>query len=526
MSRSTAIVSAALLILALSVSSCLYREPPKPAVRQEIEKERDESSVKTYGLSQRDIDEFYATHPEYAQRYLGRGMYPRKFYAGEFNKLKPNSKLPERVITGYNMGYKAFFDTSKVGHIRIRFDIAMECYRKGKLDEAEKLFKAIIPLKPDSPTIYYNLGLISFRKGDYRKAIENFRKCIEKARNGEMMIDAYVNSALCYMKLKKPKKAEEQLLNALQLNPDDPGIRYNLGRVYLEEGEPEKALDEFRRSLSSEEFQTDARIGMGLCYARMNQREKAVEQFKLVARSKDDGQIWYNIGVLEFDMGRYDQAKEAFNRATERGYPRTKMSRFLWAIERMKRRNARIAYNEGVKLQKEMRYREAVRSFRKAVELNPNLAEAYLNMAFCLQKTRKIEEAIKALEQALKVKPDFVEARYNLGTLYLRLGRYPEAIGELEKVVKARPYMAEARHNLGIALYHMNRYVEASTQFEETVKMRPKWAEAHYNLGLTWLRLNMKEKAISEFRETLRLDPAYRKAAEALESTIGANASR
>jgi len=453
-------------------------------------------------------------------------MYPRNFYAGEFNKLKPNSKLPERVITGYNMGYKAFFDTSKVGHIRIRFDIAMEYYKRGKLDEAEKLFKAIIPLKPDSPTIYYNLGLISFKKREYRKAIENFKRCIEKARNGEMMIDAYLNSALCYMKLNKLKKAEEQLISALELNPDDPGVRYNLGLVYLREGEPEKALDEFKRSLASEEFQTDARIGMGLCYARMNQREKAVEQFRLVAGSKDDGQIWYNIGVLEFDMGRYNQAKEAFNRAMEKGYPKMKISRFLWAMERMKRRNARIAYNEGVKLQREARYREAVKSFRKAVELDPNLAEAYLNMAFCLQRIRRFDEAIKALQQALQIKPDFIEARYNLGTLYLKLSRYPEAIGELEKVVKARPYMAEARHNLGIALYHMNRYVEASTQFEEVIRARPKWAEAHYNLGLTWLRLSMKEKAISEFRETLRLNPSHRKAAEALENTVGASVSR
>lgn len=523
MNRLTAIAAVISLIFGLLVSSCRYQEPPKPAVRQEIQKESDEDTVKTYGLSRSDIEEFYTTHPEYAQRYLSRGMYPRNFYAGEFNKLNLNSKPVERIITGYNMGYKAFFDTSKVGHIRIRFDMAMEYYKQGKLDEAEKLFKAIIPLKPDSPSVYYNLGLINFKKKEYGKAIENFRKCIEKARNGGMMIDAYLNSALCYKKLGKLKEAEKQLISALQLNPDDPGIRYNLGLIYLREDEPEKALDEFRRSLSSEEFQTDARIGMGLCYARMNQREKAVEQFRLVARSKDDGQIWYNIGVLEFDMGRYDQAREAFNRAMKRGYPRMKISRFLWAIERMKRRNARVAYNEGVKLQREMKYGEAVKSFQEAVKLDPNLAEAYLNMAYCLQRMRDTGGAIKALQQALQVKPDFVEARYNLGTLYLKLGRYPEAIEELEKVVKTRPYMAEARHNLGIALYHMNRYVEASTQFEEAVKARPKWAEAHYNLGLTWLRLNMKDKAISEFREALRLNPAHRKAAEALESVIGAN---
>ncbi|HID57108.1 TPA: tetratricopeptide repeat protein [Candidatus Poribacteria bacterium] len=513
----------AVLILALLLSSC-YREPPKPAIKEE--KREDINAVKTYGLSRREIEEFYRTHPEYARRYLERGRYPTSLYAGEFQKLNLNAKPLERVITGYGRGYKTFFNTSKVGHIRVRFDIAMEYYRQGKLDEAERLFKAIIPLKPNSPTIYYNLGLISFKKKKYREAIENFRRCIEKARDGEMMIDAYVNSALSYMKLKELKRAEEQLISALELNPDDPGIRYNLGRVYLEEGKPKKALDEFRRSLSSEDFQTDARIGMGLCYARMNQREKAVEQFRLASRSKDDGQIWYNIGVLEFDMGRYEQAKEAFNRAMEKGYPKMKISHFLWAIERMKRREARVAYNEGVKLQKEAKYRKAINSFRKALELDPNLTEAYLNLAFCLQRMRRFDEAIKTLQQALQIKSDFVEARYNLGTLYLKLGWYPEAIEELEKVVKARPYMAEARHNLGIALYHMNRYVEASTQFEETIRARPKWAEAHYNLGLTWLRLNMKDKAISEFRETLRLNPAHRKAAEALESIIGTNLSR
>jgi tetratricopeptide (TPR) repeat protein len=507
------------LILISFLSSCSHQ------TSRPIEREEDENSVKLYGLSHKDIEEFYKTHPEYAQRYLyAPPGYPVISYAGEFGKLRLHSDPNKyRPIHGYGRGVKILRDTSKVGHIRIRFDMAMDYYNQGKLDEAAELFKAIIPLKPDSATVYYNLGIISVKKGMYREAIEYFDKAIEKARSGEMMIDAYLNSALCYMRIKKLKKAEAQLLEAVKLDPNDPGVRYNLGIVYLREEEPEKALKEFERCLPSKELQPEARMGMGLSYARMNDREKAIEQFRLAAQLRDDGQVWYNIGVLSFDLGRYDQAKEAFNKAIERGYPEAKISGFLRAIGRMRRRNAKVAYNEGVTLQRTAKYKEAISAFRKALELDPKLEEAYLNMAFCLGKIRRVNEAAETLREVLRINPNFVEARYNLGTLYLRMSRYADAAEELTKVVQARPYMAEARHNLGMALYRMNRFSEAEREFEEVLRMRPKWDEAHYNLGLTYLRLGKQDKALSEFQETLNINPSHLKAKEALESIVGAH---
>lgn len=481
-----------MIALAAFLASCAAPPKPRPTAGPASEREkRLRELIESYGIEEREVAEFYLDHPEYAERYL----YAPAVYRGFMGKMPRNQVL------------------------RTYFDMAIYAREEGDLDKAIYALKKAKKIKPDSPTLDYNLGVIHLEKGMVGKAIKHFKEAIEKAHSGDMVVDASINLAICYLRRGDLKGAEKALTDALDLAPDDPGLNYNLGVIYLRMKRFEEAFERFQKALVDDELELDARMGMGICLARMNRKEEALKEFRKVAqRRPNDPQIWYNIGVVAFQMGRLKAAKPAFERAARLGYDGREIADFLEAIEGMSARRARLAYNKGVSSQRLYNYREALSYYRKAVQLDPEMKEAYLNMAVCLDKLRRTAEAMEALKKAVEIDPRFFEARFNLGVLCLKMGRLEEAVEHLRKAALLRPYYSEAKYNLGIALYKLGRYEEAVERFKEVVELAPWWDDAHYNLAMTLLKLGRREEAISELEATLKINPLHRDAAEALNS--------
>lgn len=85
---------------------------------------------------------------------------------------------------------------------------------------------------------------------------------------------------------------------------------------------------------------------------------------------------------------------------------------------------------------------------RRAVELDPDLAEAHASMGFVHLEDQKGPAALRALERALELKPSYAEAHAWLGELYLKIGRLQKALDHLTVAVELNPRHAWARHYL------------------------------------------------------------------------------
>ncbi len=70
---------------------------------------------------------------------------------------------------------------------------------------------------------------------------------------------------------------------------------------------------------------------------------------------------------------------------------------------------------------------EAVRHFRKAAQLNPSFADAYLGLGMSLLAQKNYADAVSPLEAAVKLQPENPAAHYSLATAYARTGRKEEA---------------------------------------------------------------------------------------------------
>ena len=82
--------------------------------------------------------------------------------------------------------------------------------------------------------------------------------------------------------------------------------------------------------------------------------------------------------------------------------------------------------NKGFALIRQSKYDEAIKAFDKAIELNPQYADAWSNKGVALYDQGKFDEAIKAFDEAIKLNPQDPIARYAKGLVLQKLGHRVE----------------------------------------------------------------------------------------------------
>jgi tetratricopeptide (TPR) repeat protein len=94
---------------------------------------------------------------------------------------------------------------------------------------------------------------------------------------------------------------------------------------------------------------------------------------------------------------------------------------------------ARDYMASGNMLAGEGKFDAAVKSYRQAIQMNPNLAEAYSLMGSALAEAGRSKEAEEALRKAISLKPNFAEGYYHLGIFLKSQGRQSEAAEAFRK---------------------------------------------------------------------------------------------
>src|SRR5579862_2785240 len=100
---------------------------------------------------------------------------------------------------------------------------------------------------------------------------------------------------------------------------------------------------------------------------------------------------------------------------------------------------AQLQNDSGRKFSNKKMYAEAEMSFRKAIELAPDLAIAYNNLGWVIEMQGNTNEAIDCYEKALKVDPECVKAKTNYALLLTRLSRNAEALPVLRSLYTSYP---------------------------------------------------------------------------------------
>ena len=122
---------------------------------------------------------------------------------------------------------------------------------------------------------------------------------------------------------------------------------------------------------------------------------------------------------------------------------------------------------------------EAAAAYRKALELDPYLAAALINLSNIHYSRDELAEAQALYERAIALEADFFEAHFNLGNIYHDLGRFPEALACYHEALRLNPFYADAHFYLAVTFEKMGLSHEARPHWRAYRQLAPQgeWVE-------------------------------------------------
>jgi serine/threonine protein kinase/tetratricopeptide (TPR) repeat protein len=135
---------------------------------------------------------------------------------------------------------------------------------------------------------------------------------------------------------------------------------------------------------------------------------------------------------------------------------------------------------------------------RRAIDLDPSLAEAHAALAEQKFDDWEWQGALDAWEKALSLNPNSIGACGCYANALAAFGRFDEAIRVVEQGVAANPLAHDLRFNYGFVLYMMRRYADAERQLLRTIELEPRYVQARIILAEIYERMGRRDTALAQ----------------------------
>ena len=442
----------------------------------------------------------------------------------------------------------------------------IEAHKAGQVQEADRFYTAILKAQPKHPDANHNMGVLAVGVGKVEQALPFFKTALETNPNTAQFWLSYIDTLIKLGKLADGRavldqakskgakgdgfdKLEQRLIELNKGSASDDTLNKTLETnqsrtldiaIQLREtGEFNQAIDLLTSEIN--QFPEDAGVLAVLshCYLLADQVEEAKLYLeKATSIAPDNASVGWNTARLNL---KEQKPLEALNVA------RDTTQRFPDDVEGMGVLGACLRANGEVA--------ESLNVLDRAVELNPDYAEAFINRGLIRLSQENKPEALADLEVAHRLKPHIRQIWDLVIGLKVEAQDYPDAIlllvnmieidpnwekgfsllaacnqkaddsalavKSFEKVLKVKPGSAAMYVNLGIALTKQGETKKAIANFKKALAIKPDNAAAYYNMGKALKDQGKLEEAIEAYNKALAIKPDYAEAwsigAEALE---------
>ena len=201
---------------------------------------------------------------------------------------------------------------------------------------------------------------------------------------------------------------------------------------------------------------------------------------------------WFNLGNAYYDSGKYKEAIKSFKQAL-----------------RINPDDAEAHFNLGVAYGGLGKYKEAIESYKQAIRIDPDCRDAHYNLGVAYYESGRHQEAIESYKHTIRIDPDCKSAHYNLGLTYGKLGKREEAIEACKQAIRINPDDAKALSFLGTCYVFLDKHKEAIDAYEQAIRIDPDYAVAHSGLGLVYNFIGKHNEAIKALKQAIRFNPDY-----------------
>jgi superkiller protein 3 len=314
--------------------------------------------------------------------------------------------------------------------------------RHGDATKAIEYFKKVLEKDPKRADVYKGIGWFFMHKQQYEQAIEYWRKAIEIDPN---IPDMHNNIALALMGQDKKSQAIVELEKDIKITPGSSFSYFLLGQLYLQQNEYEKARNYYEKAIEIQPDYTNAYYGLFTLSTKLKQQEKAREYMAVFKKLKaEEMKVLKDRNEAANDL--IDMRKGAVGTYLLAGQMYQSGGNFLRAEEILKKATT-LDPNNILCLERlaslyltSNRLTDAIPLYTKISEINPEDPLSHLNIGIVSMRLKQTDDAEKAFRKVIEVAPEFSAGYCELAQLYLRTGRgFPEARELAEKAVALEP---------------------------------------------------------------------------------------
>lgn len=330
--------------------------------------------------------------------------------------------------------------------------------RAGRLQDAERLYRAILQVQPNHPDANHNLGVLAIQVMQPSASLPHFKIALEVHQNKGQFWLSYIDALIQTGQNDAARQVLEQ------------------GRQRGLQGEKAEALALRLGSATQGAEKSNADCGKATLPVPLP--SKKIPRTKSPKLNKSSRQSTpqhenspnpqeINKLVALFTEGRYSEAVVLAQTMTKR-FP---LHGIGWKVL-------------GAVFMQLGRSADALVPMQKAADLTPDDAEAHSNLGVALKDLGRSEEAEVSLRRALEIKPDLAQAHNSLGNTLRGRGRLDEAEDSFRRALAIKQDFAEAFSNLGHTLNDLGRLTEAELCYRRALVINPDFVGALNHLAL------------------------------------------
>src|SRR5260370_16046664 len=279
------------------------------------------------------------------------------------------------------------------------------------------------------------------------------------------------------------------LLSSCAGDPQKAKVKYLAsGQKYMKKGQYASAVIEYRNALKLDPRYFEA-------YYQLAQADLARHDWRAAYDSLEKAiALDPNRFDARFDLGRLYLAARAFDNVTEGGFKKAE-EEANFVISRDPK-NVGAYQLLGAALISQQKPDAALAAFSKVVELTPNDASTYVNMALVEIGLRHLPEAEQHLKKAIPGDPKSVQANIDLANFYHLQGKLPESQQALHIATQNNPRALPLYIDWANMLSSAGKTEEADGVLARLRSQLPKSADAAIAIGDYYVQRNNSEKAI------------------------------
>jgi len=281
----------------------------------------------------------------------------------------------------------------------------------------------------------------------------------------------FEHRAIVYLSQKDHNRAMRDMLQAIQLDPDNAGYLLTLSDIYMSMGLLENCVESLDKSLNLDPGNVESMLKLS--------------EINLILRKHKEALQYADMAIAEDKINPLPYFIKGFTYA-EAGDTVS-----------------------------------AIKNYLEAIDKNQSYYDAYIQLGL-IYSTADNPLAIDYFNNALNIDPQSIEALYALGLFYQQLGDAENAITTYNRLLVVDPENVYGHYNLGyVNLVLLAEYEQALGHFDIASQLMPDYYEAIYNKAYCNELLGNYKTARELYNQVLEIETNYTKAIEGLNRIHG-----